>query len=367
MKCISFYLPQYHPIPENDDWWGKGFTEWRNVAKARPRFSGHRQPQLPADLGYYDLRLRDTKVAQWDMAIANGIDAFCYYHYWFDGRRLLETPIEQLLKDPTIPHEFCLCWANENWTRAWDGREREVLISQTYTDDDCEAHALLLGRIMSDVRYLRIEDAPLLIIYRPDKIPNTEGYLETWRQIFSERFGLDTVHIAGCYSGLVSLKPSEIIQRGFDSIIDFQPNREFFPVSTPSSLAVSIAKKVLPDAVYEALKVKSSAVQRVDYSELVDHFGKRDWPTEFLQFPVVFPSWDNTARRRTPTVIQNSKPSEFKRWLDLAASKISGYDHNKSLVFINAWNEWAEGCHLEPDEEMGKAFLGAVKEAKRVL
>ncbi|MDY0887158.1 glycoside hydrolase family 99-like domain-containing protein [Kosakonia sp. CFBP8986] len=361
-KLVAMYLPQFHPVKRNNEWWGEGFTEWRNVVKAKPRFPGHHQPQLPADLGYYDLRLAETRNHQAKMAKEHGIHGFCYYHYWFNGELLLEQPVEAMLnsQDPDFP--FCLCWANENWTRAWDGMEREVLIKQDYTADDAMAHMRYLAPYFKDKRHIRVGDKPVFLIYRVDNIPEPKNYIQSLRNYAAEN-GVPALHLVAVKNGFVELPDAEILSLGFDAIMDFQPNRADFPKQNKSSSQqlVDIARNVLPASVYQALKGNVSAVNRIDYKQLVAEKTAQVWPKDYVKYPAVFPSWDNTARRKTPTVIQNNDPADYQKWLEYAIVSTSSYDDDQQFVFINAWNEWAEGCHLEPDEKMGKTFLDVTK------
>ncbi|MGE8029197.1 glycosyltransferase WbsX family protein [Enterobacter mori] len=357
-KLIAMYLPQFHPVKRNNEWWGEGFTEWRNVVKAKPRFAGHNQPQLPADLGYYDLRLAETRNKQAEMAREYGIHGFCYYHYWFNGELLLEQPVEEMLTTGAPDLPFCLCWANENWTRAWDGMEREVLIKQDYTDADAESHMKYLAPYFLERRHIKVDGKPVFLIYRVDNIPEPKKYIELIRKYAADN-GVAELHLVAVKNGFVELRDEEILSLGFDAIMDFQPNRNDFPQDKKSSsqFVVDTARKILPESIYQALKGSVSAVNRIDYKQLVAEKIAKDWPTEYVKYPAVFPSWDNTARRKTPTVIQNNDPEDYRKWLEYAIKSTSTYDQEKQFVFINAWNEWAEGCHLEPDEIMGKTFL----------
>ncbi|MGP9664683.1 glycosyltransferase WbsX family protein [Halomonas sp. AOP22-C1-8] len=360
-KVLSFYLPQFHPIPENDKWWGKGFTEWSNVAQAKPRFKKHHQPHIPSDLGFYDLRLSETRQAQADLAKKYGIDGFCYYHYWFNGNQLLDRPLREVLveKDPDFP--FCMCWANENWTRAWDGLDREILIAQNYTQEDSLEHINELIKYFLDYRYIKVDGRPFFLVYRPDHIPESKEYFSIWRDR-AEKAGLPGLYICAVKGGFVEFSDSDLLDMGYDAIIDFQPDRRDFPIaSTPSQALVDIARKTLPDRLFQFVKNNASAINSVDYKAMVENMTSRTWPKDYRKFPVVFPSWDNTARRKTPTIIQNLDPEIYSRWLQYAVESVSEYPENEAFVFVNAWNEWAEGCHLEPDKKVGHGFLQATK------
>lgn len=363
MKVISFYLPQFHPVKENNEWWGTGFTEWTNVSPARPRFKGHYQPHIPADLGFYDLRLEETRVAQADLARQYGISGFCYYHYWFNGQMLLERPLKEVVESGKPDFPFCMCWANENWTRAWDGLDRQVLMKQEYTGEDSRSHFQSLVKIFQDPRYLKVDGRPIFLVYRVDHIPNVREYFADWRK-WAEEFGLPGLFLCAVKNGFVQKEDSEILGMGFDGLIDFQPNRCDFPSpKTAGQFGYRLARKVLPDVAYQWLKTKVSAQNKINYRDMISCILKKKWPKDYLKFPCVFPSWDNTARRKTPTIIQNDDPAFFGGWLRHAIFQVQSYPEGTRFVFVNAWNEWAEGCHLEPDTKHGHAFLKEVKNA----
>lgn len=365
MRYISFYLPQYHPIPENDKWWGEGFTEWRNVVLAKPKYRGHYQPHIPNNLGFYDLRVSDTREKQFKIAEEYGISAFCFYHYWFDGKKVLEKPLEESIKNDSTDFPFCICWANENWTRAWDGQDHDVLLKQSFSDRDAINHARYLGTLLGNNRYLKVNGKPLIVIYRPDLIPNAKHYFENWKEIFKNEFNINDVYIVGVKSGLVKETGDEIIANGFDAVIDFQPNRDFFPVSfSISRIIIEFLRKICPDIIFQFLKRNAMFINKVNYADMVDHIIKSGTNSklEYISWPTVFPSWDNTARRKTPTIIQNNSGEKFREWLEFASAQVEEYDDDEQIVFINAWNEWAEGCHLEPDFKNGFKFLSVVKE-----
>lgn len=363
-RVLAFYLPQYHPIKENDDWWGPGFTDWVNVAQARPRFRAHRQPRIPADLGFYDLRLDETRLAQAELARRFGVDGFCYYHYWFNGEVVLGEPLTRLLATGKPDFPFCLCWANENWTRAWDGLEHQVLIRQDYTQHDAEDHIAWFTKVFEDKRYIRVDQRPLLLIYRPDQVPEPSSMIHRWRKRVREA-GMDDIYLCAVKNGFVQLSDHALLEQGYDSVVQFQPNREDFPA--PRSIrqqAYHLARRLLPPRVYQWMKLSASASKIVDYEAMVTAIKNKPWPTGYRSFPCVFPSWDNSPRRRTPTIIQNDNPAAYRAWLEHEIVRVSSYREEEQLVFINAWNEWAEGCYLEPDRFRGQAFLEATKQAR---
>lgn len=358
-NLLAFYLPQYHPIPENNEWWGNGFTEWTNVSAARPRYRGHCQPHIPADLGFYDLRLEETRLAQAALAAKYGVNGFCYYHYWFNGKRLLGRPLDEVLESKKPDFPFCLCWANENWTRAWDGLDRQVLIRQDYTKVDSLAHLDWLANVFRDNRYIKVKGNPLLLIYRYDNIPDVKKYFADWQESI-KKYGFNKIYLCAVKTGFTSRSEDEIISLGFDSIIDFQPNSNDFPVSNDYRQKLLHALKIiLPENFYQWLKLHASAQKIVDYKTMVNNITHKEWPSQYIKYPCIFPSWDNTPRRKTPTIIYNDNAALYAQWMKFALSSVSQYPEEERFVFINAWNEWAEGCHLEPDKKNGRAFLEA--------
>lgn len=345
-RLIAFFLPQFHPVPENDLWWGKGFTEWSNVSKAEPNFVGHYQPRLPADLGYYDLRLLEVLQEQADLAQRYGVHGFCFYYYWFGGKRLLERPIEQLLQSerPGIP--FCLCWANENWTRRWDGLEKEVLIAQAHSDEDDMAVIEDLIRYFKDDRYIRIDERPLLVIYRPTLFPDFVKTAARWREVCRER-GVGEIYIAMVESFELAKSGSHPSLYGCDATIEFPPG--------------GLVKPKPPTG--ELLKPGFSG-HSADYRELAVSYASRPAPG-YTRFKGVMPGWDNTARRQEAgNCFEHSTPGAFQAWLEEAIAETrEQHFGDERLVFINAWNEWAEGAYLEPDRRFGHTYLEAVRNA----
>ena len=366
-RALAFYLPQFHPIPENDAWWGKGFTEWTNVVAGRPRFAGHYQPHLPADLGFYDLRVAETRAEQADLARRHGIEGFCYYHYWFGGKRLLGRPLDELLASGTPDFPFCLCWANQSWSRAWSGRNHDVLVHQSYDPADFVAHMHWLGTVFEDRRYLTVDGRPLFLVYLPEDIPGVARAIDDWRRQLEREVGRNP-WLCGVRTGFSSLDSAGLKALGFDGIVEFEPNRHHFPrARNATGQVVGALQRWLPAAWYDALR-DSRWLQRKDITTVVDYgayvaqaLGRP--PAADFSYPVVFPSWDNTARRAAATVIENGDPALYERWLGDAVARVAARPPDERLVFINAWNEWAEGCHLEPDRKHGHAFLQATASA----
>jgi hypothetical protein len=364
MRAIAFYLPQFHPIPENDVWWGEGFTEWTNVRKARPLFRGHCQPRLPADLGYYDLRSEDTRIAQADLARQYGISAFCYYHYWFNGRMLLERPFNEVLVSGRPDFPFCLCWANENWTRRWDGLEHEILMGQRYDEYDAGEHMEWLCRAFSDPRYLRIDNRPLFLVYCAGRITGLREVVRRWRATARER-GFPAIYLCAVKSGHHDLGDRETIAAGFNALTDFQPDYRGFPESDNylSRQVNKLLNRVIEMIHGEGAIPCRPIYARLSYRKIVESAVKKQTPGEKV-FPCVFPSWDNSPRKRVnATIIENDDAGLYGAFLERACARVRQYPAEEQIVFINAWNEWAEGCHLEPDMRNGRRFLEATKRA----
>ncbi|MBF2026249.1 MAG: glycoside hydrolase family 99-like domain-containing protein [Oscillatoriales cyanobacterium C42_A2020_001] len=353
VRAIAFYLPQYHPIPENDVWWGKGFTEWTNVTKAKPLFSGHYQPHLPADLGFYDLRLPEARESQAELAREYGIHGFCYYHYWFNGRRILERPFNEVLTSGKPDFPFCLCWANENWTRAWDGNEKNVLLEQKYSEEDDRHHIRSLVNAFRDERYIRIDGKPLFLVYRASIIPDPLKTTSIWREE-AHKLGLGEFYLCKVESNFSGerIDPEKL---GFDAAIEFQPDcNHGCPKLRRNRFWRLLRRSKLADKSYEVNNI-------FDYAKLVENMSQKQ-PVEYKRFPCVTPSWDNTARRSTGAVVfRDSTPELYEQWLVQAIKKIPTSNPDERIVFINAWNEWGEGCHLEPCQKWGRDYLEATR------
>ena len=352
LRYLAFYLPQFHPIPENDEWWGPGFTEWTNVVQGRQVVAGQQQPHLPADLGYYDLRVPETRLAQAELAAAYGISGFCYYHYWFDGRRLLERPFTEVLRSGEPDFPFCLCWANESWTRAWDGSERQVLVKQQYSVDDDRRHLQALAEAFADRRYITIDGRPVFLVYRPGRLPEPRRTADTWRDE-AQRLGLPDPYLCSVEAFQRERRPPE--ELGFDAAVAFAPNLSLLgPRINNHSRPVRMVRRVLrPGSPYRWTQV-------YDYGEAVEgHLGAP--PPPYKRYPCVTPGWDNTVRRPKGggRVLVNSTPELYARWLREATAQFDVYSPEENLFFVNAWNEWAEGNHLEPCERWGHAYLEA--------
>lgn len=351
IKPIAIYLPQFHPIPENDEWWIKGFTEWTNVTKAKPLFKGHYQPHLPTDIGFYDLRLHETMVEQAEMAKEHGIHGFMFYHYWFSGKKLLEQPVEQWLKNKTPDFPFMLCWANENWSRRWDGQDQELLIKQEYSDEDDINHFYELLPYFNDERYIRVNNKPVFVIYRTNLFPDIKKTASKWQNLAIQN-GLDGLYLISVEAMGKVVEPSTI---GFDAALRFQPDW--------SNLPPKLDDKPMNKFLHQmGIKESPFMTNRVyDYPSFVENAKKKPSPNYKL-FPSVTPMWDNSARRKKDAVIfHDSSPACFGNWLKHAIENFKPYSDDESFIFINAWNEWAEGNHLEPCQKWGRKYLEVTK------
>jgi lipopolysaccharide biosynthesis protein len=352
VHAIAMYLPQFHPIPENDNWWGKGFTEWTNVTKARPAFRGHYQPHLPSDLGFYDLRLPEVRELQAKLAKENEVHGFCYYHYWFNGKRLLSRPFDEVLESGKPDFPFCLCWANENWNRRWDYREGSVLIGQDYNHEDDLNHIKFLIQAFKDERYIKIDGKPLIIIYRISELPNPLETTNLWREEAIKN-GFKDLYICGMEGNHIQ-KYNHVSEVGLDAVIQFQPSFSF--MSKNEKIFKSIFSYILNRKGHMIYDYKSLSKLMMSWNSK-----KRGYPI----FPSVTPSWDNTSRRKKEAyVLRNSTPKLYEEWLRSEVKRIKNNDDlTHKIIFINAWNEWAEGCHLEPCLKWGHSYLEATKKA----
>lgn len=338
-KLIAFYLPQYHRVPENSEWWGPGFTEWTNVVRGKPNFEGHYQPHLPRDLGFYDLTYPDVMHEQAEMAKLYGLHGFCFYYYWFSGRRILERPLDNFLKSD-IDINFCLCWANENWTRTWDGDTKSILLEQKYELGDEERFIDSLIPFFTDSRYIRVDDKPMLVVYRIKELPDPSLSVQKWRAA-ALKAGLPGLHIAVVDFYDIS-SPLEV---NADALVEFPPHK----FNGPQSIPDRVPDFTNPDF----------AGGVVDYSKVIAQSALRR-PPSFQLYRGIMPNWDNTARRQnTPTIIVNSQPTLFGEWLRYlrAYTRENHSSDTGNFIFINAWNEWGEGCHLEPDQRWGMQYL----------
>lgn len=340
IKAIAFYLPQFHTFKENDEWWGEGFTEWTNTKKAYPRFENHYQPRVPhKDIGYYDLSDINVLKKQIELAKQHGLFGFCFYYYWFSGKRLMEKPVDMLLKHPEINFPFCLCWANENWTRTWDGLAKDVLIAQEYSNDDYKNFMVDIKKYIDDKRYIRIDNKPVILVYNPYEIPNLEEQFSEWRK-YAKEIGIGEILIwARNNLADTEFERADIV----DGEFDFSP----IGLGHPETLMTGLPFKRI-----------------VNYTKLV-HDIKHLYENHFSIKPFYYScmmGWDNSARRKEGFVIFNAYSlKSFYDWLSIIV-KYSRKRHapDRRFIFINAWNEWAEGTYLEPDQKYGYANINTV-------
>jgi Glycosyltransferase WbsX len=336
-RALAFYLPQFHPIPENDRFWGKGFTEWANVTRGRPLFPGHYQPHLPSELGYYDLRVPEVREAQAELARNHGISGFIYYHYWFTGRRLLERPFEEVLSTGSPDFPFALCWCNEAWTRNWDSYSGELLVPQHYTDEDDLEHIRWLIEAFSDDRYIKINGRPLVLIYRPSLLPEPTRMTDLWRGE-AQRAGFPDLFL--CWVESWGYPPGGPEAFGLDATVGFMPqggHRVHAPFESHRDHSI------------------------IDYQSAYEAELARPAPP-WKRFPGVMVGWDNTARRRHgATIYEGATPAAYQRWLEGTAGALATVPSEENYLFVMAWNEWAEGNHLEPDQRYGRGYLEATR------
>lgn len=355
-RIIAIHLPQFHPFKENDEWWGKGFTEWTNVAQARPRFKGHYQPHIPADLGFYDMRLPETRKAQADLAKEYGIFGFCYYHYWFNGKQLMERPVNEILSSGKPDFPFMLCWANENWARNWDGGYKNVLIEQNYSEEDDTNHIkYLCENVFRDKRYITVNGKPVFAIYKPYLFPDIKHTIDVWRTMAS-KYGIElylTFMHAGCETH------EYFISKGFDAAIDFQPHQNAVLSQDNKRLTDNFFYRVCE----HVFRMNNNPCNlSFDYKRYMEYACKKIIK-KYKEYPCITPGWDNSPRRKQRPffMLKGNTPELFGKWLKCVMKTFIPYSEEENFVFINAWNEWAEGNHLEPDQKWGKEFLEMVK------
>ena len=364
-RVIAHYLPQFHPIPENDKWWGKGFTEWTNVTAARPQFRGHEQPKLPADLGFYDLRVAETRAAQADLARGYGVEGFCYWHYWFAGDRLLERPFAEVLASGEPDFPFCLGWANHSWSAAAfrTGNERDILKEQTYPGNaDHDRHFGYLLTAFQDPRYIRVDGRPLLLIYHPQDIPDCRTMLDRWRAAAASA-DLGGLHVVATLGH--DQREWDAAAAGFDAATVW-PMSRVVSQGRPALLGVRVRKRL------ERLRLHGlagrltdfwTANDRVyDYAQVLDLLAAEDLPG-LLCYPMVIPNWDTTPRYAERAIVfHGACPDLFRQHVRHAVTYVQRLPPGRRIIFAKSWNEWAEGNYLEPDRQHGLGFLEALRD-----
>lgn len=356
IKPLAFYLPQYHPIPENNEWWEEGFTEWTNVTKAKPLYNGHEQPILPADLGFYDLRVEETREHQAKLAKEYGLYGFIYYHYWFgDDKMVLERIAEEVLSSEKPDFPFCFCWANETWSGIWHGLQNQILVEQKYLGkEDIKKHFEYLLPFFQDDRYIKVEGKPVLFIYEPLNIPNSQEYLSQYRQ-FAKDAGFPDLFIISSSKGVDEL---DYVALGYDSNVS-NSYHQAFDREKAEFLKFSLLDRAIGRLFPGYLMNKGPIL--IDNIKVNSNIVFRD--TNVETYPMVVPNWDNTARsNKRGVVMQNSSPKLFEQEVQKAVGFLSNKseDHHKFLI-IKSWNEWAEGNILEPDRKFGHGYLQALR------
>lgn len=366
MKVIAYYLPQFHETPQNDAWWGKGFTEWVNVKKAKPLYKGHYQPRIPLNHNYYNLL--DDNVKKWQVDLANkyGIYGFCFYHYWFnDGEMLLEKPVEQFLANKELDIHFCICWANEPWTKAWVSKKDEVLIGQNYgSKETWKKHFEYLLPFFKDDRYIKEENQPLFVIYRPEIMPCLNEMLDYWQEL-ARKSGFDGIKFA--YQGIWFDQVKNRDDSRFDYDIEYEPGYgETYLQSSSNKALFNLAKKV-DDVCQKLFNWKPSQlylrkVRRLNYDDVWNAINNHI-PEDKKRVAGAFVDWDNTPRRGTHgLVIDGATPQKFYKYMRQRIKEVKR-KYTSDMIFLFAWNEWAEGGYIEPDERYKYGYLEALKKA----
>ena len=365
LKIIPIYFPQFHTIPENDVWWGQGFSDWDNVKKGRPLFDGHHQPRVPLNENYYDLSQKETIAWQVDLARRYGAYGFTVYHYWFDGKQLLETPEKIILQNRDLEIPFCLNWANETWSRRWEGKDTEVLQEQLHDPDPdkWEQHFRYLLDFFNDPRYIRIDGRPVFVIYRPHLIKKLDQMIAYWQKR-ARQSGLE-----GLY--LIAVKafefPNDAILDGFNACMYFQP---FETINSPAMMGKNTYLhrliRMMPEKLVDKVRVLHKKMHKggrvYQYDEVCGHIVNDRKRCRIPAYPSLFLEWDNTARyKEKSTVFTGCTPERFEYWLEKLCQNVMQSENNEKIVFINAWNEWAEGTYLEPDTKNGYGYLEALK------
>lgn len=358
MKIIAYYLPQFHPIVENNRWWGEGFTEWTNVGRAKKYFKNHDQPKVPADLGYYDLRVPSIRSQQAALAKESGVDAFCYWHYWFgNGKRLLELPFSEVLKSGQPDFPFCLGWANESWkAKVWDAtrpNDDRVLIEQSYPGlNDINNHFYALLDAFRDARYLRVQGKPVFVIYKPFLLQDASQFIELWNKLAAKENVADGFHFIGhteCSSDV-----SRILQMGFSAVNVVRNGEHRFNKSL-------IARILIPALAYKWFNKPLV----INYSTIIDYF-VQDIDRHVNVYPSIIPNWDHTPRSGVKGVVyHNSTPGLFERHLRDVFRVVKGKPEDDQIVFLKSWNEWGEGNYMEPDLKYGKEYIYSLAKVRK--
>ena len=375
-RIIGLYLPQYHPIPENDEWWGKGFTEWNNVVKAKPLFRGHYQPHLPADLGFYDLRLPEVREQQAELAREAGLEGFCYYHYWFgNGKQLLQRPFEEVLASGKPNFPFCLCWANHDWTsKTWEKgsslRRDTMIMKMEYSREDYVRHFNYLLPAFRNPRYIKVDGKPLFAVWAPRNIPDGKEFIDLWQKMAQEN-GLKGIHFVGqtdntgkALSGKKANYYSadmakdyykSVLDLGFDAVMSQGYRRAV-------ALAQGRAKMTLKLLSFNSFM---PTYTKIDYGRLMENYYVEEDRWENV-YPTLLPQWDRTPRAGSKTeIVTSSSPDKFQHYTEQAIQIIANKQPEHQILFLKSWNEWGEGNYVEPDQKFGHGWLQAIENAMR--
>jgi Glycosyltransferase WbsX len=368
VKLIAMYFPQLHAIPENDEWWGKGFTDWNNVRAAVPMYEGHCQPRVPLNENYYDQSKLETLRWQIDLAKRYGVHGFCHYHYWFDGKQLLETPTNLIMANSDIDFPFCLSWANETWTKRWDARDHHILIKQTHspTRESWKKHYDYLIKAWTDPRAIKVDGKPVFVIYRPQRIEQIDKMLAYWREL-AQQDGLPGLYFI--FQKQYELPDTNCLN-SFDALFQFQP---FEAINSPTFDRNSIKHTLLfklvrslPERYQNMLRgVREAFVKELtfhDYNAIWQKIVEIRPDQKLTTYPGAFVDWDNTARyKKRATIFRGVSPDAFGEWFDRLVDTMPSRNLPENFIFLNAWNEWSECAYLEPDEKFGYQYLEAVK------
>ena len=375
-RVIAFYLPQFHPIPENDKWWGKGFTEWTNVGKAKPLFKGHYQPRVPADLGYYDLRMPEVREAQAEMAREAGVEGFCYWHYWFNSKKqLLERPFNEVLASGKPDFPFCLGWANHSWTnKSWEVGTRKVpeqtLMEMVYSEDEYVTHFYDVLPAFKDHRYIKVDGKPLFLVWRPLNIPNPQHFVNLWNKLAQDN-GLDGVFFVGiqyCMENnewswkkqLFKSEPDKSAEH-YHQVLDVG----FDAVNSRGYFRAYYYSRSLWDMLYQGISMrlfKHRLVTKRDQNTINKYLYVNEDRWENV-FPTIIPNWDRSARSgRNSIICYNSTPEAFHEQIEKALDLLSSKSEEHKILFLMSWNEWAEGNYVEPDLRYGHGYLNALRD-----
>lgn len=379
-RFIAFYLPQFHPTPENDEWWGKGFTEWTNVAKAKPLFRGHKQPHIPADLGFYDLRLPEVREAQVKLAREAGIEGFMYWHYWFgNGKRALERIFDDVLASGKPDFPFCLGWANESWyNKSWTNKasfsNNPLLMEQVYSTEDYIKHFYAVLPAFKDHRYITVDGKPIFYIYQPLFMPNAKEFIELWRKLAEEN-GLPGIHFVGMTAGTSFRKVGEKKGEGKVCLPSTNMVKEYYRAILSlgfdgvNSRGLALANVKIQGRLRFAIKVvigkvfKIHRIAKIDQRKLNKHLFVDEDKWENV-YPTILPNWDRSPRAgKDASIHTHATPDVFQRVAEAAIDVVKNKKEEHQIVFIQSWNEWGEGNYMEPDLEWGKGYIEALRSA----